>query len=123
MHGGSEGTHRCDVDEGDADVVLGEVAEAARVGLVELAVAVGDPGPLVQEAVRPARRRLAERPVLAVAALGRVAPELADLLLRGAKDDPLLLPAEQLLKLVARGLRTYLQHVSLGGNCVFAREK
>jgi len=78
--------------------------EAARVGLVELPVLVADAGPLVQEAVGAVR--LAERrqgPVRAVAALRGVALQLTDLLLRGAHDNPLVLPAlpEQPLQPVA----------------------
>lgn len=99
-------THRGDVDDGDADVVLGEVVEAAGVGLVEAAVAVGEPGPLLQD-VEGAARRLAERrqrPVRAVAALRRVAPQLPHLLLRRADDHPLVLLPQQLLQLLLRNL-------------------
>jgi hypothetical protein len=69
-------------------------------------MAVGDGGPLLQEVVGAARVA-AERPVVALAALGRVAEELPDLLRGGADDEPLLLPAlppEQLLPPLIRTL-------------------
>jgi hypothetical protein len=44
-------THRGDVGECDADVLVGEGVEAAGVGLVEAAMAVGDGGLLLQEVV------------------------------------------------------------------------
>lgn len=51
--------------------MLGEVEEAAGVGLIEAVVAVGEPRPLIQD-VEGAARRLAkwqQRLVLSVAAL------------------------------------------------------
>jgi hypothetical protein len=88
--------------------MVAEGAEAAGVGLVEAAMAVGDGGPLLQEVVgvTGVAAERGERPVVALAALGRLAAQLPDLLLGGADDEPLLLPfpPEQLLQPLLRSL-------------------